>query len=263
MSRKKGEDVRHHVRQHYSKVARSQTGCCSGSPCCSPSTEKDQSGSGKIGYTARELESAPEGSDLGLGCGNPQAIADLKPGETVIDLGCGAGLDSFLAARQVGTTGRVIGIDMTAEMIAKARENAQKGRYPQVEFRLGEIENLPVADGSADVIISNCVINLSPDKERVFNEAFRVLRSGGRMAVSDIVAVSELPEKIKQNLDAISSCIGGAALVSDLEEMIRQAGFREVRITLHEKSRGVIKDWFPESGFENYVSSAFIEAVKE
>jgi len=262
MSKKQSEDVRHHVRKHYSQIAGSQTGCCSGSSCCSSNEEKDQLSSRKIGYTAKELEAAPEGANLGLGCGNPQAIADLKLGETVIDLGCGGGLDAFLAAQQVGETGKVIGIDMTPEMIDKARVNARKGRYNHVEFRLGEIENLPVADCSADVIISNCVINLSSDKQRVFKEAFRVLRPGGRMAISDIVALSELPEGTKHDLAAISGCVAGAATVIDLEEMIHQAGFQDVKITVNEKSRALIKDWFPASGFENYVRSAIIEAVK-
>lgn len=255
------DDVRRHVRDHYSKIAE-RSGCCSGSSCCSPPEETGAQNSSLIGYTDQELKTVPEGADMNLGCGNPQAIARLKPGETVIDLGCGGGLDAFLAAKQVGETGHVIGVDMTPEMIEKARANARKGGYDQVEFRLGEIENLPVADASADVIMSNCVINLSPDKQRVFDEAFRVLRRGGRMAVSDIVAVKELPEKIKDDLAAVSGCVAGAAAVSSLEDMIHQSGFKNVTIRVNDQSRTFIKDWFPGSGFEDYVRSAIIEAVK-
>lgn len=216
-----------------------------------------------LGYTDQQLHNVPQGADLNLGCGNPQAIAGLQPGETVIDLGCGGGLDCFLAAKQVGESGKVIGIDMTPQMIDKARENARKGKYDQVEFRLGEIEHLPVSDCSADVIISNCVINLSPEKQKVYDDAFRVLRRGGRIAISDIVAIKKLPEKTKHDLAAISGCVAGAALVSDLENMLRKAGFKRIKIDVNEKSGSFIKDWFPGTGFENYVRSATIEAVKE
>jgi SAM-dependent methyltransferase len=183
-----------------------------------------------IGYSEDEMAAVPEGANLGLGCGNPTAMASLKEGETVLDLGSGAGFDCFLAANKVGKKGRVIGVDMTPEMIDKARVNAKKGKYTNVEFRLGEIENLPVADNSVDVIISNCVINLSPDKKRVFEEAFRVLSPKGRLMVSDIVLLKELPESIRKNVEAYTGCIAGAEREDKYIEMIRKAGFHEVRI---------------------------------
>jgi ubiquinone/menaquinone biosynthesis C-methylase UbiE len=202
------------------------------------------------------------GSDLGLGCGNPHAIAALRPGETVLDLGSGAGFDSFLAARQVGKTGRVIGVDMTPEMVAKARELAGTDEYSNVEFRLGEIENLPVADSSVDVIMSNCVINLSPDKRRVFREAFRVLRPGGRLAISDVIATAPLPEAVRNDLALHSSCIGGAVTIAELETILRESGFHNIRIHPKDESREFIRQWAPGRTIEDYVASAIIEAVK-
>jgi len=199
---------------------------------------------------------------MGLGCGNPQAIAKLKEGEVVLDLGSGGGFDCFLAARKVGAKGHVIGIDMTPEMLSKARGNAVKGDYKNVEFRLGEIEHLPAADNSVNVIISNCVINLSPDKKQVFREAYRVLKSGGRLAISDVVAFKELPPKVKKDLEAYSGCVAGAAIVSDVKTMLAEAGFSKVKVEMDEASRKFIKDWFPGSGIEAYVISAKIEAVK-
>jgi SAM-dependent methyltransferase len=199
---------------------------------------------------------------MGLGCGNPQAIAALKPGETVLDLGSGGGFDCFLAARQVGAAGQIIGVDMTPEMLSKARANAAKGGYRNVEFRLGEIEHLPVADSAVDVIISNCVINLSPDKQQVYREAYRVLRPGGRLAISDVVAVKPLPPAVKSNLDAHCGCVAGAALVPDLERILREAGFVDIDIRLKEESREFIRTWFPGSGVEDFVLSADIEACK-
>jgi len=209
-----------------------------------------------------EVQSVPRGSDLGLGCGNPQAIAALQPGETVLDLGSGAGFDSFLAARQVGETGRVIGVDMTPEMVAKAREHARQGACSNVEFRLGEIENLPVADSSVDVIMSNCVINLSPDKRRVFREAFRVLRPGGRLAISDVIATAQLPQAVRNDLALYSSCIGGAVTITELETMLRESGFDKIRIQPKVESREFIRKWAPGRNIEDYVASAIIEAVK-
>ena len=208
-----------------------------------------------------ELSQAPDGANLGLGCGNPQAIADLSPGETVLDLGSGAGFDSFLAARQVGDSGRVIGVDMTAEMISKARENAHKVKADNVEFRLGEIENLPVADGCVDVILSNCVINLSPNKAQVFRDAFRVLKAGGRLAISDVVALRELPPTLRGEA-ALSGCVAGAAPVSEIEALLKEAGFAEVKVRVSEESRSFIRDWSPGSGAEDYIASATIEARK-
>jgi SAM-dependent methyltransferase len=209
-----------------------------------------------------ELASAPEGANLGLGCGNPQAIADLKPGEVVVDLGAGAGFDCFLAARAVGPTGRVIGVDMTSEMVARARENARKAGMDHVDFRLGEIEHLPVADASVDVIISNCVINLSSDKPAVFRDALRVLKPGGRLAVSDVVATAELPVEWQQDMALLSGCISGAAGIDVLAKMMKEAGFTEVSISPKEGSREFIRDWQPGTKLEDYVVSASIRAVR-
>lgn len=199
---------------------------------------------------------------MGLGCGNPQAIANLKAGETVLDLGSGGGFDCFLAARQVGNTGRVIGVDMTPEMISKARENAHKAGLQNVEFRLGEIENLPVADNTVDVIISNCVINLSPNKPRVFAEAFRVLKSGGRLAISDVVAFAELPDAIKQDLALYTGCMAGASTIKEIEAMLHAVGFEKIRIAPKNESHAFIKDWAPDTAITDYVVSATIEAIK-
>jgi ubiquinone/menaquinone biosynthesis C-methylase UbiE len=216
----------------------------------------------QIGYSPEELQAVPAAADLGLGCGNPQAIAALQPGETVLDLGSGGGFDCFLAARQVGPDGRVIGVDMTAEMVAKARNNAQEADYNNVEFRLGEIEHLPVADGSVDVILSNCVINLSPDKPQVFREAFRVLRPGGRLAISDVVATAPMPEAVRSDLALYAGCLAGAATIEELETALRSAGFDQIRIQPKEESRHFIRDWAPGRGIEDYLVSAGIEAVK-
>jgi SAM-dependent methyltransferase len=184
----------------------------------------------KMGYTEKDLEAAPEGANLGLGCGNPVAVASLKEGETVLDLGSGAGFDCFLAANRVGRTGKIIGVDMTPEMIEKARENAKKGNYSNVEFRLGEIENLPAADNSVDVVISNCVINLVPNKRRVFDEAFRVLKPGGRVMISDIVLLKDLPDSIRDSIEAYIGCLSGAIMKNAYMAAIEAAGFREIKI---------------------------------
>jgi ubiquinone/menaquinone biosynthesis C-methylase UbiE len=199
---------------------------------------------------------------MGLGCGNPQAIASLKPGEIVLDLGSGSGFDCFLAAKAVGETGKVIGVDMTPEMVSKARENAAKAGFKNIEFRLGEIEHLPVADNSVDVIISNCVINLSPEKHKVFDDAFRVLKAGGRLAVSDIVATAELPEEVKDDLALHAGCMAGASLISDVEAMLRKSGFLDIRIQPKDESREFIRTWAPGRHIEDYVVSATIEAMK-
>jgi arsenite methyltransferase len=260
--------VRSAVRERYASVATGGpspvgTGEGQGS-CCAPSCcGGGPSPSEKVGYSAEELANAPEGADLGLGCGNPQAIASLVAGETVLDLGAGAGFDAFLAARRVGPSGRVIGVDMTAEMVARARANAVTAGVGNVDFRLGEIERLPVADRSVDVIMSNCVINLSPDKQAVFDEAFRVLKPGGRLAISDVVARAPIPEAIAKSVAALAACIAGAAPVDELESMLAASGFKQVRITANEQSREFIRDWLPGSGAEDYVVSAIIQAVKE
>jgi arsenite methyltransferase len=260
--------IRPAVRDHYASVAigtrkadpattEANNGCCAPS-CCGGAA----SGSLKVGYSEEDISAAPEGADLGLGCGNPQAIASLRQGETVLDLGAGAGFDAFLAARQVGPSGRVIGVDMTPAMIEKARANAAKAGLANVAFRLGEIEHLPVADASVDVIMSNCVINLSPDKQAVFAEAYRVLKPGGRLAVSDVVATEPLPEALAKSVAAHAGCIAGAADVASLRRILTAAGFAEIRIDINERSREFIRDWLPGSGAESYVASAAIQAVK-
>jgi ubiquinone/menaquinone biosynthesis C-methylase UbiE len=199
---------------------------------------------------------------MALGCGNPKAIADLKLGEVVLDLGSGGGLDCFLAADAVGEEGLVIGVDMTPEMIARARENARKSGHENVEFRLGEIEHIPAADSSVDVIISNCVINLSPDKPAVYRDAFRVLKPGGRLAIADMVARKPMPKEILEDPDLMCKCVAGAALKEDLEKTLREAGFSDISIEPKDESREFVKDWSPGSEAEEYVVSANIEAVK-
>jgi SAM-dependent methyltransferase len=216
----------------------------------------------KLGYSAADTQAVPAGANLGLGCGNPVAIASLKPGQTVLDLGSGAGFDVFLAANAVGGGGLVIGVDMTPQMLTKARANQAKGSYTNVEFRLGEIESLPVADATVDVIISNCVINLSPDKARVFREAFRVLKPGGRLAVSDPVALVPIPENLRRDWELYTNCVAGAALITDVEAMLKQAGFNDVKITPKSGSRELIREWLPGKRLEDFVVSATIEAWK-
>ena len=258
------KDIRQAVREHYGEVAQKGSSCCAPS-CCSPETTKEiaaDDAARALGYTAEEITAVPEGANLGLGCGNPQAIASLKAGETVLDLGSGAGFDAFLAARQVGNHGFVIGVDMTPDMVAKARGNARKGDFRNVEFRLGEIEHLPVADNSVDVIISNCVINLSPEKEQVFREAFRVLKPGGRLAISDIVATAELPEDVRSDLALYAGCMAGASLLQDLERMLTDCGFAQIRIKPKDESKTFIRDWAPGKNIEDFVVSATIEASK-
>jgi arsenite methyltransferase len=224
------EDIRKVVREGYAKVVKQDSSCCTPVKSCCGGTELIQDISKKIGYTDAELKAVPEGANLGLGCGNPIALASLKQGETVLDLGAGAGFDCFLAARSVGDKGRVIGVDMTPEMVEKARENARKGNYANVEFRLGEIETLPVADNSVDAVISNCVINLSPDKKRVFAETFRALKPGGRLMISDIVLLKELPAFIKNSIEAYIGCVSGALLKDEYLTAIKEAGFQDVKI---------------------------------
>jgi len=218
------------VREGYAKVARRGTSCCVPASSCCGSPDSASGISKRIGYSEEDLRAAPEGANLGLGCGNPVALASLREGDTVLDLGSGGGFDCFLAADKVGKRGKVIGVDMTAEMLDRARENARKGNYDKVEFRLGEIENLPVGDNQVDVIISNCVINLSPSKGRVFREAFRVLRSGGRLMVSDIVLLKELPVGIRNSVAAYVGCVAGAVTKKEYLEAIQAAGFEETEV---------------------------------
>jgi len=215
-----------------------------------------------MGYSEEDVDSVPEDANMGLGCGNPVAIASLKPGETVVDLGSGGGFDCFLAAKEVGETGKIIGVDMTSEMISRARKNAEKMGTRNVEFRLGEIEHLPVADNSADIIMSNCVINLSPDKPSVYRDAYRVLKPGGRLAISDIVATAPLPAEIRNDLALLSACVGGAATIEDTVDMLKQAGFHDIKITPKHESRELIRQWAPGKNAGDYIVSAYIEAVK-
>jgi arsenite methyltransferase len=262
------DTVKKIVRERYGHIAE-QGGSCGCAPtCCAPrqagsAPEHDAAAvSQGLGYSAEETATVPAGSNLGLGCGNPQAIAALKSGETVLDLGSGAGFDAFLAARAVGPAGRVIGVDMTPEMLSKARENQAAGGFENVEFRLGEIESLPVADATVDVIISNCVINLSPDKGRVFGEAFRVLKRGGRLAISDIVALAPVPDELRKDWELYTGCVAGASLVGELEEMLKQVGFANIRIVRRGESHEIIGGWLPGRQEEHFVASATIEAVK-
>ncbi|HVU24189.1 MAG TPA: arsenite methyltransferase [Opitutus sp.] len=269
------EQVREFVRARYGAIAEQADeggGCCgSGATAsCGCGAKDDQTYGEKLGYTAEQLATAPAGADLGLGCGNPLAIASIQPGETVLDLGSGAGFDCFLAARQLAGTGRVIGVDMTAAMLAKARANARKGGYAgpvqpgrtPVEFRLGEIEALPVADASVDLIISNCVINLSPEKARVFREAFRVLKPGGRLAIADVVTTKPLPAALRAQLDAISACVGGATPVDELRAELAAAGFGRIDIVPRESSREYIQHWTEAAAASEFVVSALITAYK-
>jgi len=270
------DKIRQVVRENYAKVAESggsSCGCGTPSdlpvietPCCGgPSPlqkERPIQDSTRMGYSSEDLASVPEGANMGLGCGNPQAIAALKPGETVVDLGSGGGFDSFLAANKVGSEGYDIGIDMTPEMVSKARENALRNRYTNVEFRLGEIEHLPVADNSVSVILSNCVINLSPDKPSVYREAFRILKQGGRLAISDMVAIAELPDELKNDLDNYCGCITGTIPAVEIEQMLTEAGFENIRIKHKDESKEFVTEWVPGKSIEDYVVSATIEAFK-
>ncbi|MBF0170162.1 MAG: arsenite methyltransferase [Nitrospinae bacterium] len=258
------DKVRTIVRESYAKVAEvGGSGCgCTPGGCCGDPEQDMIVASAKMGYDPAKLAALPGGANLGLGCGNPAAIASLKGGETVLDLGAGAGIDCFLAANEVGPTGRVIGVDMTPAMLLKARENGRKGNYGNVEFRLGEIEHLPVADGSVDVIISNCVINLSPDKGQVFREAYRVLKPGGRVAVSDIVLSAPLPDDVKDDPYLLSGCVAGAVTVAELRTLMEDAGLSDVRIVPKDESRSFIAEWAPERKVEEFVVSASIEGKK-
>jgi arsenite methyltransferase len=250
------EKVRETVRDHYGEVAQSNGACGCGTGCCGTTTAPSEA----LGYAADDLAALPAGADMGLGCGTPLAFAALRAGETVLDLGSGGGIDAFLAAHQVGPAGRVIGVDMTADMVAKARRNAQAVAATNVEFRLGEIETLPVPDRSVDVVVSNCVVNLSPDKAAVFREVFRVLRPGGRVAISDIVLSRPLPDALRDDAAALAGCIAGAPAVDELRAWLRDAGLTDVRVEINETSRSFIKDWQPGAGVEAFVAAAAIHA---
>lgn len=276
------ETIRNGVRERYGEIAGrgsgkskngSPAGCCApagspgsgeAAPCCGTSDCTPETLTALTGYSKQDLASVPEGADMGLGCGNPVALASLRPGETVVDLGSGGGFDCFLAARQVGENGRVIGVDMTPEMVSKARMNAEKAAVSNVSFRLGEIEHLPVADNAADILISNCVINLSPDKPAVYREAFRVLKPGGRIAVSDILTTAPLTDAIRKNMELYAACIGGAATVDDTRRMLEDAGFSDVRIEPRKDSRELIRACAPDASDCDCgcVVSAYVSAVK-
>lgn len=258
------DEIREQIQRNYAKIAvkGSAGGCCSGGCSCNGTPMDVSESSIKIGYTEEDLSSVPSEANMGLGCGNPTAIAALKEGETVLDLGSGGGFDCFLARRQVGETGYVIGADMTPEMIMLARQNAKKSGYTNVDFRLGEIEHLPVSDMSVDVIISNCVINLSLDKEQVFKEAYRVLKSGGRLSISDVVATAELPEQIRQDLAMMTGCIAGAEYVENIRTIMQNAGFKDIKLTPKDNSREILKSWVPDRNVEDFVASYIIEGTK-
>ncbi|MFD1562915.1 arsenite methyltransferase [Haloarchaeobius amylolyticus] len=256
------------VRDRYGEIAASSSSCCGdtgASSCCSSNSsdsEEYEDQSRLLGYGDEELDAVESGANLGLGCGNPTAIASLEDGATVLDLGSGAGFDCFLAAREVGSDGLVTGVDMTPEMVEKARENVTKNGATNVEFRLGEIEHLPVADESVDVILSNCVVNLSPDKSQVFSEAFRVLRPGGRLAISDVVQTTQFPEAVQQNPASVAGCVAGASPISELESILDDVGFTAISIDPKEESEAFIRDWDEERDVSDYIVSATIEGKK-
>jgi arsenite methyltransferase len=258
-------DIKSVVREKYGEIAKGTSTCGCGPSCCGGSEgESGRKIGAYIGYDAAQLDAVPEGANLGLGCGNPLAHASVKPGDVVLDLGSGAGMDAFLAAREVGPSGRVIGVDMTPDMVERARENARTSGVSNVEFRLGEIERLPVSDASVDIIISNCVINLSPDKESVFAEAFRVLKPGGRLVVSDLVLKQPLSDDVRHSVEAYVGCVAGASLHTEYLALMREAGFEDVR-TVEERSYGDADvfggyEWLREAA--RSVVSAKVRAVK-
>ena len=259
--KRKAEEIKKIVRAGYAKAIKQDASCCSTGSCCN-STVQAKKISKKVGYSDSEMNNVPEGANLGFGCGNPVALAAVKEGDVVLDLGSGAGFDAFLAAKKVGKTGRVIGVDMTPEMVAKAKENANKGNYANVEFRLGEIEKLPVEDNSIDVIISNCVINLSPDKEAVFKEAFRVLKPGGRLMVSDLVLAKDLPKEIKDSVEAYVGCLAGAVKKDKYLRFIEQSGFQDIKI-ISESSYPVDAMFNNLNAAEGAIASIKVAAVKK
>jgi arsenite methyltransferase len=256
-------EIKEMVRRRYGAIAAESGSCCAPAApsdgCCGAA---EPEGSRRLGYSDEELAALPEGADLGLGCGNPQTFASLVPGETVVDLGSGAGIDCFIAARAVGPQGRVIGVDMTPEMLGKARVNAERVDARNVEFRLGEIEHLPIADNTADCVISNCVVNLVPDKVQVYREAWRVLKPGGRLAISDVVNIAPLPPELAEDPALLCGCVAGAASAREIERTLADAGFTDIRIAVKGASREFVAGWAPGRGIEDYVAAATIEAKK-
>jgi SAM-dependent methyltransferase len=254
----KPEEIKKAVRKTYAKAVLQRTSCCGSTPSAKLSKS--------MGYSDKELQSVPEGANLGLGCGNPVAIASLEPGQVVLDLGSGAGFDCFLASQKVGAQGRIIGVDMTPEMIDNARRNAENGGYNNVEFRLGEIEHLPVADNQVDIVISNCVINLATDKAQVLKEAYRVLKSGGRIAISDLALLKELPAEIRESIDAYTGCIGGAILLEDYKKAVASAGFKDVDYAFKTAENlaesGIQATTDAERSLAEYVVSVYITGTK-
>lgn len=262
---KNKEEIREQIREKYSQVAmKGSGGCCCSPGCCGSNSTFDVNATTKnLGYSEEDLQNMPDRANMGLGCGNPIAIASLQEGDIVLDLGSGGGFDCFLARRQVGDSGYVIGVDMTPEMIMLARKNAGESGYKNVEFRLGEIEHLPVANDTVDVIISNCVINLALEKQQVFNEAYRVLKPGGRISISDVVATAKIPESVKNDLTSLTGCIAGAEYVENIENMLKNSGFINIRMIPKDNSKDIIKNWVPGKNAEDFVASYIIEAEKE
>lgn len=259
------DEIRDYVRERYASLAVDPDAPSGSSTCCGAPTGccgKPGAYSEQLGYSPEELAAVPAGTDLGLGCGNPLALASIRPGETVLDLGSGAGFDALLAARALAGTGRVIGVDMAPAMITKARRNAATAGHANVEFRLGEIEALPVADASVDLILSNCVINLSPEKARVFAEAFRVLKPGGRLAIADVIATGPLPRDLRDHLPTIGACIGGAVAADEMASLLSGAGFSAIRFVRHEESRRLIATWGDHPALADHLVSAMITACK-
>lgn len=255
-------EIKDMVRARYGGIAAGTIADCATSCCGTADAATAEGKAQQMGYSPDDLAAVPDGANLGLGCGNPQAIAALRPGETVVDLGSGAGFDCLLASRQVGPEGHVIGVDMTHEMLAKARANAVKVGAVNVSFRLGDLEYLPIADDTADVILSNCVINLVPDKAQVFKEAFRVLKPGGRLAISDVVNLRPLTPDLATDQALLCGCVAGAAPATEVEAWLAAAGFSDVRVDVKPESRGLVASWAPGRGIEDYVASATIEARK-